>query len=151
MTDDGSIRDGKIGYMRPPVHTRFQKGQSGNPRGREKGVRNFAVEVKRSLEIPVKLNDNGRQKRVSTQEALFMRLREKALKGDNRALETLLGLARTHNSNETSERPGDHQMAAEDQAILEAFVEDVRSRPTAVPGPISETSEPAPEGDRGDE
>ena len=49
MTDDSSNRDGKVGYKRPPIHTRFQKGQSGNPLGREKGVRNFAADVKRSL------------------------------------------------------------------------------------------------------
>jgi hypothetical protein len=148
MTDDGSNQDAKVGYKRPPVHTRFQKGRSGNPRGREKGVRNFAVEVKRSLEIPVKLNDNGRPKRVSTQEALFMRLREKALKGDNRALETLLGLARTHNNDAAGDRLGDQQMAPEDHAILEAFIEEVRSRPNTAAEPIPESSQN--EGDRGD-
>ena len=94
MSDSGSAQDGKVGYKRPPTQTRFQKGQSGNPRGRQRGVRNFAVDVKRSLEIPVTLNDKGRPRRVSTQEALVLRLREKALKGDNRALETLLSLAK---------------------------------------------------------
>ncbi len=131
MTDVGSSRDGKIGYKRPPVHTRFQIGQSGNPRGRQKGVRNFAADVKRSLEIPVTLNDQGKAKRVSTQEALILRLREKALKGDNRALETLLSLARTHNNDEAGERAGGEPMAPEDQAILEAFADEVRSRPAA--------------------
>jgi len=56
MTDDGSSPNGKVGYKRPPIHTRFQKGQSGNPRGRQRRVRNFAVDVKRTLEIPVSLN-----------------------------------------------------------------------------------------------
>ena len=96
MTDDSSDQGRKVGYKLPPIHSRFQNGPSGNPRGRLKGVRNFAADIKRSLEIPVTLNDKGRGKRVSTQEALVLRLREKALKGDNRALETLLGLARTH-------------------------------------------------------
>jgi len=27
----------EVGYGRPPVHTRFRKGQSGNPRGRPRG------------------------------------------------------------------------------------------------------------------
>ncbi|HEY8129410.1 MAG TPA: DUF5681 domain-containing protein [Hyphomicrobium sp.] len=32
-----------IGYGKPPVKTRFRKGQSGNPKGRGKGSRNFAT------------------------------------------------------------------------------------------------------------
>jgi hypothetical protein len=131
MTESGSSQDGRIGYKRPPIQTRFQKGQSGNPRGRQKGVRNFAVDVRRSLEIPVTLNDKGRPRRVSTQEALMLRLREKALKGDTRALETLLSLAETHNGDEAPDRLGDEKMLPEDQAILDAFAEELRSRSAA--------------------
>jgi hypothetical protein len=32
-----------VGYGKPPVQTRFRKGQSGNPKGRGKGSRNFAT------------------------------------------------------------------------------------------------------------
>ncbi len=34
---EGRKDDGKIGYGRPPKHTRFKAGQSGNPKGRPKG------------------------------------------------------------------------------------------------------------------
>ncbi len=146
MIDDGSSQDGKVGYKRPPIQTRFQKGQSGNPRGPQKGVRNFAADVKRSLEIPVTLNDQGRAKRVSTQEALVLRLREKALKGDNRALETLLSLARTHNNDEAGERLSGQHMAPEDQTILDAFAEEVRSRP---PASVEPTPDPSEKGEVG--
>jgi hypothetical protein len=60
MTDDSSDQGRKVGYKLPPIHSRFQNGPSGNPRGRLKGVRNFAADIKRSLEIPVTLNDKGR-------------------------------------------------------------------------------------------
>ncbi len=89
------------------------------------------------------MNDKGRPRRVSTQEALVLRLREKALKGDNRALETLLSLARAHNNDEAGERTGGELMASEDRTILEAFAEEVRSRPAAA---IELTPDPSQEG-----
>jgi hypothetical protein len=119
--------DKQVGYKRPPLHTRFQPGVSGNPRGRQKGVRNFAADVKRTLEIPVTLTENGKSKRVSTQEALILRLREKALKGDARALETLLTLARTHNE-DFADQSEDGSLVGEDQAILDAYLEEGLAR-----------------------
>lgn len=149
--DRRRFRPGRqVGYKRPPTHTRFRPGKSGNPRGRQKGVRNFAADVKRTLELPVTLNEKGRAKRVSTQEALVLRLREKALKGDARALETLLGLARTHNNDVAGERLDGQEMAPEDQAILDAFAEEVRSQtPGAGDEPTPEA--PAESGRDGDE
>lgn len=124
---DASDADHKVGYKRPPLHSRFQPGVSGNPRGRRKGVRNFASDVKRALEIPVSLKDSGKTRRVSTQEALILRQRDKALKGDARALDSLLALARIHNVDGApsgEQRP----LAHEDQAILDAYLEDAIAR-----------------------
>ena len=73
------------------------------------------------------LSENGKSKRVSTQEALILRLREKALKGDARALETLLSLARTHNEDFVGQSQ-DRSLAVEDQTILDAYIEDELAR-----------------------
>src|ERR1700739_4607877 len=97
MTKTDDKNSFEIGYGKPPRHSRFVAGQSGNPRGRQKGVRNLANDVKRTLEVPVRLTDQGKTKRVSTQEAVLLRLREKALKGDARAIDRLVELARTYN------------------------------------------------------
>jgi hypothetical protein len=51
MTDAAEPNE-KVGYKRPPRHTRFQPGVSGNPRGRQKGVRDFAADVKRRSPAP---------------------------------------------------------------------------------------------------
>ena len=124
MTDE-------TGYKKPPQHSRFQPGRSGNPRGKQKGVRNLGSDVKQTLEVPVRLNEQGRARRVSTQEAALLRLREKALKGDARSLDQLLELAKTFNNSAAVESVGDEALAAEDQAILDAYAEEVRSRPSS--------------------
>ena len=127
---DSSDNEPKVGYMRPPIKSRFKRGVSGNPRGRQKGVRNFDADLKRSLEIPVTLSENGKTKKVSTQEALLLRLREKALKGDPRALDKLIALARTHNIEPAADQRDLGLASADDQAILEAFLEEAASRKT---------------------
>jgi|SRR6185437_7507660 len=144
MAGETSDDDFKVGYKQPPRHTRFKPGNSGNPRGKQKGVRNFATDVKQTLEVPVKLSDQGRPRRVSTQQAALLRLREKALKGDPRSIAHILELAKIFN-NTVIEPVGDKPLAAEDQAILDAYAEEVRSRPrrdadvTAVRPESSET------------
>jgi hypothetical protein len=108
----------EVGYGKPPPHTRFKRGQSGNPKGRPKGVRNFKTDLRATLNAPVKLTSDGKPRKVSTQVAILMRLREKALRGDGRALDRYLALAQAyddgHSVNATS-------LAAEDAAVLETY------------------------------
>jgi Family of unknown function (DUF5681) len=67
-----------VGYGKPPRHTQFRPGQSGNPAGRRKGVHNFATNVKRTLMVPVKLKEGGRTRKISTQEGALRRSSERA-------------------------------------------------------------------------
>lgn len=39
-------REYAVGKRKPPQHSRFKKGQSGNPSGRRKGTKNLATLVK---------------------------------------------------------------------------------------------------------
>jgi hypothetical protein len=108
-----------VGYGKPPLHTRFQPGRSGNPDGRPRGVRNLQTDVRRMLRVPVKINEGGRSRRVSTQEGTLLRLREKALKGDARALDRLLDLAaRFNNEPDATEAQA---LSTDDQVILAAY------------------------------
>ncbi|EIG58431.1 DUF5681 domain-containing protein [Bradyrhizobium sp. WSM1253] len=111
------------GYGKPPQHTRFEPGQSGNPRGRPKGSLNFTTDLKTVLLAPVAVNDGGRSRRVTTQKAALLRLREKALKGDVRALDRFLSLAMAMSVGSAEETAT--SLPPEDQAILEAYRRDV--------------------------
>jgi Family of unknown function (DUF5681) len=140
VTDETNEDGFAVGYKKPPRHSRFQPGQSGNPRGRQKGVRNLATDVKRTLEVPVRVNDQGKAKRVSSQEAVLLRLREKALMGDLRALAQFLDLAKIFNNSSAVATTGGEALAAEDRAILDAFAEDIRSQPAAAVSGVKPTA-----------
>ncbi|MDH2349929.1 DUF5681 domain-containing protein [Bradyrhizobium sp. SSUT112] len=121
--------DKDVGYGSPPLHSRFKPGQTGNPRGRPKGSLNFATDLKNTLLAPVALNDGGKPRRVTTQKAALLRLREKALKGDVRALDKLLSYAMAMSGNaaeDTAKNP-----SVDDQAILEAFRQQILADATA--------------------
>jgi hypothetical protein len=110
-----------VGYGKPPLHSRFRCGQSGNPAGRRKGVRNLMTDVKRTLSTPIKVKEGGRTRKKSTQEGALMVLREKALRGDARALDRLIELAMRFNNDAVEIGPA-QPLGADDQAILDAYV-----------------------------
>jgi hypothetical protein len=58
MPDDE--RDYEVGYGRPPRHTRFELGRSGNPRGRPGGSKNLSTLLSEALQEPVIVVENGR-------------------------------------------------------------------------------------------
>ena len=104
--------------------TRFKPGQSGNPKGRPKGTRNFANDLEDVLEKKVRIMEDGRSNSVSSQMAALMRLREKALKGDGRALDRIIAMASEHSA-EKEARSADRQLSADENAILERYQESI--------------------------
>jgi hypothetical protein len=126
MTKHHSNDRFRIGYGKPPEHSRFKPGTSGNPTGKRKGARNLSSDVKRALRVPVKLKDRGKSRKVSTQEAALMRLREKALNGDPRSLDRLLELARLFNNDPLAGAAS--RSGSEDEEILAAYEREILSR-----------------------
>jgi hypothetical protein len=85
-------RDGEyeVGYRKPPTNTRFQKGRSGNPKGRPKDSKNLATLIDRELDARVLVNENGRHERIPKRRAFVKRLINSALTGDHRAAQMVL-------------------------------------------------------------
>ena len=131
----------EVGYRRPPKTMRFKPGQSGNPKGRPAKARNFKSDVKKTLETPIRLVKDGKPQTVSTQEAALLRLSEKALKGDARALNLLVMLAQAYNAEELATAAGG-VLGASDQEILENYRERVLRQ-----GINAEANEPEEPGD----
>ena len=87
-----SKTDYAVGYKKPPKHSQFKPGESGNPKGRPKGAKNLATELLEELQERVKVKEDGKPKSVSKQRAMIKAQLAKAVQGDSRAANTLLNM-----------------------------------------------------------
>ena len=85
-------KDYEVGYGKPPKHTRFKKGQSGNSKGRPKGAKGLNASLKKEMESKVTVREGGREVTISKAEAAAKRVVQKALSGDMPALKMLAQL-----------------------------------------------------------
>ena len=63
--------DYEVGYRKPPRHTRFNKGQSGNPKGRPGGAKNLSTLLSEALNEPVIVAENGGRRTISKGQAII--------------------------------------------------------------------------------
>jgi hypothetical protein len=121
-------RDYEVGYGKPPRHTRFRKGQSGNPRGRPKESKNLATLLKEALNEPVIVAENGGRRKITMREAIIKQLVKRSATADLRATKILLDLVRDIESQrESGSEPG----SAETRALTEVdkkVIEQLRAR-----------------------
>jgi hypothetical protein len=112
--------DDRAGYKRPPKATRFKPGQSGNPTGRLNGSRNLRTDVAEILAGQVVICEDGKERTISRQEAVLLRLYTKGVQGDVKAITSLLSMgARLL---ETAEPPAQDELSETDLRILENFL-----------------------------
>ena len=91
MEGEGKMgNDGEVGFGKPPVHSRFRKGCSGNAKGRPKGTKNLRTDLTEVLQERITVTEGDRKVRMSKQRAIIKTLVAKTLKGDARSATTLL-------------------------------------------------------------
>jgi hypothetical protein len=82
----------QVGFQRPPRHTQFRKGTSGNPKGRPRDSKNLATELEEALGEKVAIVENGRRRKITKRCAMIKQLVNKAASGDLRASRQLTDL-----------------------------------------------------------
>lgn len=112
--------DYEVGYGKPPAHTRFKKGQSGNPKGRRKGTQNLATDLAEELGERIRVREGDREYWASKQRAILKALMARASKGDVRAISVLFSLAKAVKSEPAA--TADEPMTDSEQEIFDRFL-----------------------------
>lgn len=77
----------KVGYKKPPKHTQFKKGRSGNPRGRPKKKEDEIMTLlKKILNEKIPVTIHGEKVEISQYEALMRSILSQATKGHGPSL-----------------------------------------------------------------
>jgi len=104
-----------IGYKKPPRHTQFRPGESGNPGGRPARPRGLKAQIRRQL-LELTALDGDPMPKVLAQEAIARALIERACRGDLRAIEMLLNCSPDDAASGAG--PDDQDDALIDDAVL---------------------------------
>ncbi|NBU69964.1 MAG: hypothetical protein EBS53_00720 [Bacteroidetes bacterium] len=116
-----------VGYKKPPVATQFAKGKSGNPKGRPKGSKNLRTILTQELSEKITVHENGRSRRFTMQEVMIKQAVQKAVKGDSKALQLLLGLTMKIDPDHAS-APQNLGLKDYEQEILNDFISRIKGK-----------------------
>ena len=90
MSKDETPDSYKVGYGKPPRHTQFRKGISGNSKGRPKNAPDLDAEFSKELNSSISIKDSGKRRRISKLQGILKQLANKAVTGDIRAARLIL-------------------------------------------------------------
>ena len=109
----------EVGYGKPPRHTRFVKGRSGNPRGRPPGTKNLKTLLSEALNEPVIVTENGGSRKVTKRQAIITQLVNRSATADFRAIKILLEIVRDIERQTEPTAPETSDFSEADEMVLE--------------------------------
>ena len=116
-----------VGYGKPPRHTRFKTGRSGNPRGRRPGSRNLSTLLGEALNEPVIVAENGGRRKISKREAIIKQLVNQSAQGDWRAAKLLLDILQDI-ERQTEPQTPESSFGSADEKVIEQLKARLRGK-----------------------
>jgi hypothetical protein len=129
--------DNKVGYGKPPLHTRFKPGRSGNPKGRPKNARGLKTDLRAELVSKMKIRMNGEDVSGTKQQLMLRTLTTRAASGDVSATRILIDLVMQVFGPE-DHTTGPKRLSTLDQQILDQLLS--RQSPAASEPPVPDNA-----------
>ena len=123
----------EVGWGKPPLGTRFRKGQSGNPKGRPRGTKNLKTDLMEELQETIVVREGDRTIRMSRQRAMIKTVMNKSLKGDARAFITLIRMITRFTEPDGGSTEVDEALSADERELWQGLLDEVRSEQTCAP------------------
>jgi hypothetical protein len=111
----------KVGYKQPPDANKFEKGKSGNPKGRPKGSKNFATRYQAELNAKIPVTENGKRKRVSKLDVIIKQQVTRGAAGDPKAVQQVLDRAVALEARERAGAPAGNFTDADREVIQAVY------------------------------
>jgi hypothetical protein len=121
MVDDAQDDLERVGYKRPPKAHQFQKGKSGNPRGRPKSKLTFLQTLERALDERVTVTVKGKQVAKSKRELAAITLANNFAKGDPKAMALYMAITKAC-SPVTGDQPAADDLTCQEQTTIDNFL-----------------------------
>ena len=115
--------DYAVGYAKPPKSGQFKPGQSGNPKGRPKGVKNLKTDLLEELQGTVPVKQGGKTRHLTRQRAMVKSMVRKAILGDPRATHLVVSMMANLMTDDASNGKAD--LSQTDRDILEAYQKQI--------------------------
>jgi hypothetical protein len=115
----------EVGPGRPPLHTRFKRGQSGNPGGRS--TKSLPALLAGALNDAVVVTIDGRRGTITKREAIVTQMVDKSASADLRATKMLIDMMKDveHKAGDAAPPP-EPRLAAADKEVVQQFVARLR-------------------------
>jgi Family of unknown function (DUF5681) len=114
----------RVGYGRPPEHSRFKPGTSGNPKGRPKVPKSLGSAVDAFLSEKITVTEQGRIQKIAKRDVIAKQLVNKAASGDLAAIRFLTQVLEANAVAKAKQAVGGEATATSesDDAVIAALV-----------------------------
>jgi hypothetical protein len=116
--------DYDVGYCKVPKGSQFKPGQSGNPKGRPRGIKNTLQLLEEISNQKITVFENGKKLKITKKAAMLIQLMNKGAKGDIKAISTLLPILLQNDISEEERQKIVKALSSDDKQIVKTFLEN---------------------------